>query len=350
MSLRNLTALQRAHARAGGDRMPFDLLKRREFITLLGGAAAAWPLAARAQQRLAPVIGFLHAGSPNSQVAAFPQTLAEAGLVDKQNVTIEYRYAEGQYDRLAGLAADLVRQKVTVIIASPNTDSARAAKAATSVIPIVFMVSIDPVKLGLVASLNRPGGNATGVNYFISELGAKRLGLLRDLLPTAMHVGAMVNPNAATTEGFIKDVTSAASTLGIQVEIARARNSEEIKAAFAALASSKVDAVMVAPDTLFATTVRSQITGLAAQYAIPAIYTVREYARDGGLISYGPSVPDAYRQVAMYASRIINGANPAELPVVQSTKFEFVINLRTAKSLGLTVPDRLLVLADEVIE
>jgi putative tryptophan/tyrosine transport system substrate-binding protein len=325
-------------------------MRRREFITLVGGAAAAWPLAARAQQSAIPVIGFLHAGSPHPPVAAFRQTLAEVGYVENQNVTIEYRYAEGQYGRLAELAGDLVRQKVTVIVASPNTDAARAAKAATNAIPIVFMLSVDPVKVGLVASLNRPGGNATGVNYFISELAAKRLGLLRELLPSVARVGALVNPNAATTEGFIKDVMLAAPTIHIQVETVHARNGQEIEAAFATLARSKVDALMVAPDTLFATSSRLQITSLAARYAIPTIYTVREYVVDGGLISYGPSVPDAYRQVAVYASRVLKGAKPADLPVVQSTKFEFVINLRTAKTLGVSVPDKLLAIADEVIE
>jgi putative tryptophan/tyrosine transport system substrate-binding protein len=239
---------------------------------------------------------------------------------------------------------------VTVIVASPNTDAARAAKAATNAIPIVFMLSVDPVKVGLVASLNRPGGNATGVNYFISELAAKRLGLLRELLPSVARVGALVNPNAATTEGFIKDVMLAAPTIHIQVETVHARNGQEIEAAFATLARSKVDALMVAPDTLFATSSRLQITSLAARYAIPTIYTVREYVVDGGLISYGPSVPDAYRQVAVYASRVLKGAKPADLPVVQSTKFEFVINLRTAKTLGVSVPDKLLAIADEVIE
>jgi len=227
-------------------------MKRRAFITLLGGAAAL-PFAARAQQPTTPVMGFLHAGSPSPPVATFNRTLTEAGYVENRNVTIEYRYAEGQYERLPELAADLVRRKVTLIVASPNTNAARAAKAATSVIPTVFMVSDDPVKLGLVASLSRPGGNATGVNYFISELAAKRLSLLRELLPAAVRIGALVNPNAATTEGFTKDVMAAASAISIQVEIVQARDSREIEAAFATLAHSKVDALMVAPDTLFAT-------------------------------------------------------------------------------------------------
>jgi putative ABC transport system substrate-binding protein len=324
-------------------------IRRRECILTLGGAAA-WPLAVRAQQRAAPVIGFLHAGSPHPPVAAFRRTLAEAGYVENQNVTIEYRYADGQYNRLTELAADLVRREVTVIVASPNTNAARVAKAATNVIPIVFMVSDDPVKLGLVASLNRPGGNATGVNYFITELTAKRLGVLRELLPAAVRVGALVNPNATIAEGFTKDVTAAASGIGIQMVIAHARDSREIEAAFATLTHNKIDALMVAPDTLFATSGRVQIVTLATRYAIPAIYTVREYVADGGLFSYGPSVPDAYRQVAAYADRIIKGAKPADLPVVQSTKIELIINLKTAKALGLTVPPTLLALADEVIE
>src|SRR5262249_31743776 len=259
------------------------------------------------------------------------------------------RYAEGQYERLPELAADLVRRKVTVIVASPNTNAARAATAATSVIPIVFMVSDDPVKLGLVASLSRPGGNATGVNYFISELAAKRLSLLRELLPAAVRVGALVNPNAATTEGFTKDVTAAASALSIQVEIVQARDSREIEAAFATLARSKVDA-LVAPDTLFATIGRRQIVTLATRHGIPAIYTVREYGESGGFMSYGRRVREAYRQFAIYGSRIFKGEKPADLPVVQSVTFDFVINLATARALGIEVPPMLLARADEVIE
>ena len=324
-------------------------MRRREFITLIGGAAA-WPLAARAQQPATPAIGFLHAGSPTPPVAAFHRTLSESGYVENQNVTIEYRYAEGRYDRLPELAADLVRRKVTVVVASPNVNAARAAKAATSVIPTVFMVSDDPVKLGLVASLSRPGGNATGVNYFISELVAKRLSLLRELLPTAVRIGALVNPNAVIAEGFIKDLTAAASTISIQVEIAHARDGHEIEAAFAAFARNKVDALMVAPDTLFATSRRVQIITLATRHAIPAIYTVREYVENGGLMSYGPSVPDAYRQLAIYASRILKGEKPADLPVVQSTKIDFVINMPTARALNLEIPPMLLARADEVIE
>jgi putative ABC transport system substrate-binding protein len=326
-------------------------MRRRDFITLIG-SAAAWPRAARAQQPSMPVIGFLHAGAraASPPVTAFQRTLAEVGYVENRNVTIEYRYAEGQYDRLPELAANLVRQKVAVIVATPNTNAARAAKAATSVIPIVFMVSDDPVKLGLVASLSHPGGNATGVNYFISELAAKRLSLLRELLPAAVRVGALVNPNAVATEGFINDVTSAASAISIQAEIVRARDSREIEAAFATLARNKVDALMVAPDTLFATSGRGQIVTLAMRHAIPTIYTVREYVENGGLMSYGPSVPDAYRQLAIYAGRILKGEAPADLPVVQSVIFEFVINLPIARALGIEIPPMLLSRADEVIE
>jgi putative ABC transport system substrate-binding protein len=326
-------------------------VKRRELIALLGGAAAAWPLAAYAQKP-APVIGFLHAGSPGpsaNYVSIFRQVLADAGYVENQNVTIEYRYADGRYDRLLELAADLVRRQAAVIVATPNENAARAAKAATSAIPIIFNVSDDPVKLGLVASLSRPGGNATGVNNFFSELVAKRLGLLRELLPTAARVGALVNPNAATAEAFTKDVTAAASTISVQLEIAHARDSLEIDAAFATLARNKTDALMVAPDTLFAS--RSvPIVTLATRYAIPAIYTVRAYVEHGGLMSYGPSVQDTYRQLAIYAGRILKGAKPADLPVVQSSKFDLVINLPTARAFRLDIPPMLLARADEVIE
>jgi putative ABC transport system substrate-binding protein len=326
-------------------------MRRRDFVTLLGGTAAAWPLAVPAQQQPAmPVIGFLHAGSPHPPVAAFQRTLTEAGYLENRNVTIDYRYAEGQYDRLPELAAALVRREVTVIVASPNPSAALAAKAASSVIPIVFMVGDDPVKLGLVASLNRPGGNATGVNYFIRELTAKRLGMLRELLPAAVRVGALVNPNAAIAEGFIKDVTAAAFGIGFQMEIAHARDSHEIEAAFATFVSNKIDALIVAPDTLFATSGRRQIVTLATRHGIPAIYTVREYVENGGLMSYGPSVSDAYRQLAIYTSRILKGEKPADLPVVQSATFDFVINLPTARALGIEIPPTLLARADEVIE
>jgi putative ABC transport system substrate-binding protein len=319
-------------------------VRRREFISLLGGAVATWPLAARAQQRA--MVGFLHAGSPTPAapyLAAFLRALAEAGYVENKNVAIEYRYAEGQYDRLPLLAADLVRQKVAVIVAGPNENAARAAIAASSGTPIAFNVTDDPVKLGLVASLSRPGGNATGVNSFMSELVAKRLGLLRELLPAAARVGALVNPDAATTADFIKDFEAAAAILGVQFEIAHARDSRGIEAAFATLARNKTDALMVAPDTFFASR-NVQIVTLATRHA------VRAYVERGGLMSYGPSLPDAYRQVGTYAARILKGDKPADLPVVQANKLDFVINMPTARALGLEIPPTLLARADEVIE
>ena len=330
---------------------PRFLYRRREFITLLGGAAVAWPLAAGAQQA-SPMIGFLYSGSPAPMapyLARFLSALAEAGYVENKNVAIEYRYAEGQYDRLPLLAADLVGRQAAVIVAAPNTNAARAAIAASSRTPIVFNVSDDPVKLGLVASLNRPGGNATGVNSFMSEVVAKRLGLLREFLPAAARFGALVNPNAATTEAFVKDFTAAAATLNVQFEIVQARDDHEIEVAFATLARNKADALMVAPDTFFASR-NVQIAALAMRRAIPAVYTVRAYVEHGGLMSYGPSVPDTYRQLANYVGRILKGKNPADLPVVQSTKLDLVINMPTARALSLEVPQNLLALADEVIE
>jgi ABC-type uncharacterized transport system substrate-binding protein len=327
-------------------------MKRREFITLLGGAAAAWPLGARAQQPAMPMVGFLHAGSPTPMapyLAAFLRALAEVGYVENKNVAIEYRYAEGRYDRLPQLAADLVRRRAAVIVAGPNENAARAAIAASNGTPIVFNVTDDPVKLGLVASLSRPGGNATGVNSFMSELVAKRLGLLREFLPAAARFGALVNPNAATTEDFIKDFTAAAAALNVQFEIVHARDSREIEVAFTTLARNKAEALMVAPDTFFASR-NVQIVTLATRHAIPAVYTVRAYVEHGGLMSYGPSVPDSYRQLAVYVGRILKGEKPADLPVMQSTKLDFVINLPTARALGLEVPPTLLARADEVIE
>jgi putative ABC transport system substrate-binding protein len=324
-------------------------IRRRKFITLIGGAAAAWPFAARAQQSAMPVIGFLHAGSPTPMapyLTAFLRALAEAGYVENKNVAIEYRYAEGEYDRLPLLAADLVRRQVTVIVAGPNENAARAAIAASSGTPIVFNVTDDPVKLGLVAS---PGGNATGVNSFMSELVAKQLGLLRELLPAAARVGALVNPNAATAEDFVKDFVVGASTLGVRFGIARARDSGGIEAAFAMLARNKTDALMVASDTFFASR-NVQIVTLATRHAIPTIYTVRAYVEHGGLVSYGPSVPDAYRQLAVYAGRILRGEKPADLPVVQLTKLDLVINLPTARALNIEVPPGVLSIADKVIE
>jgi putative tryptophan/tyrosine transport system substrate-binding protein len=280
--------------------MQFDQLRRRDLITLLGGATA-WPSAARAQRPTVPVVGFLHAGSPTPMapyLATFLRALAEEGYVENKNVAIEYRYAEGQYERLPLLAADLVRRQATVIVAGPNENAARAAIAASSRTPIVFNVTDDPVKLGLVASLSHPGRNATGVNSFMSELVAKRLGLLRELLPAAGRVGALVNPNAAITADFIRDFEAAAAILGVQVEIAQAGDSREIEIAIVTLAHNKTDALMVTPDTLFASRI-VQIVTLATRHALPAVYTVRAYVEHGGLMSYGPSVPEAYRQLAV---------------------------------------------------
>ncbi len=326
-------------------------MRRRECIALIG-SAFAWPLAVRGQQPNTPVIGFLHAGSSGPvapYMAEFRLALAEAGYVENQNVAIESRYAEGQYNRLVEMAADLVRRQVSVIVTAPSANVAREAKAATSAIPIAFMIDDDPVRLGVVASLNRPGGNATGVNFFNNELVAKRLGLLRELLPSAVRFGALVNPSAVTAEDFTKDVIAAASTVGTKVEIVHARDSREIDAAFATLAENKVEGLVVAADTFFFNR-RVQIVTLATRHAIPAIYTVRAYVENGGLMSYGPSIPDTYRQLAIYTARILKGEKPAELPVAQLNKFDFVINRRTVRALGLTFPPGLVAIADEVIE
>ena len=327
-------------------------MRRREFVSLFGGATVAWPFAARAQQPL-PMVGFLYAGSPAPMApyrGAFLRALADAGYVENKNVAIEYRFADGQYDRLPLLAADLVRRQAAVIVAAPNPNAARAAIAASGGTPIVFNVSDDPVKLGLVASLNRPGGNATGVNSFMSEVVAKRLGLLREFLSVgAARFGALVNPSAATTEAFVKDFTAAAATLSVQFEIVQARDDHEIEVAFATLARNKNDALMVAPDTFFASR-DAQIATLAMRHTIPAVYTVRAYVEHGGLMSYGPSVADTYRQLAIYVGRILKGEKPADLPVVQATKLDLVINIPTARALGLEIPPTLLARADEVIE
>jgi putative tryptophan/tyrosine transport system substrate-binding protein len=327
-------------------------MRRRQFIAGLGSAAAAWPRSAWAQ-RLTPVIGYLGAGGPESErvvaIPPFAQGLGEIGYVEGQNVTIEYRFAEGQYTRLPELAADLVRQRVSVIVATPNLNSARVAEAATATIPILFMVSDDPAKLGLVASLNRPGGNATGVNYFISELAAKRVQLLRHLIPTASRFGVLINPAASSTDFVKRETIAAASKVGVQPEFVEASDPREIDAAFTTFDGKRIDALLVLPDTLFANQ-RAQIAALAARHAIPALYTVREYVDAGGLISYGTSLKESYHQLGVYAGRILKGANPADLPVVQSTKIELVINLKTANALGISVPSTLLAVAEEVIE
>jgi putative tryptophan/tyrosine transport system substrate-binding protein len=327
-------------------------MRRRDFVTLIGGAVAAWPLAAQGQQTAKPVVGALYPGWPAALthlIVAFKQGLNETGFVEGQNVTIEYRFAEGHLERLPDFAAGLVRQRVTVLVANTSA-AARAAKAATTTIPVVFSAADDPVKLGLVASLNRPGGNVTGVNYFSLEIGAKSLGLLRDLLPALARVGLLVNPNnSAIIETWMRDVTAAASAGGLEIDLVRARDGREIEDAFATLVQSKADALLVMPDPVFFLR-RIQITTLAARHTIPAVYEMREFVEAGGLMSYGTSLSDAHHQVGIYAGHILKGAKPADLPVMQSIKFELVINLNTARALGLTVPATLLTIADEVIE
>jgi len=329
-------------------------IRRRQFITLLGGAAVAWPLAARAQQPAMPVIGFLDPRSLHYTLAdqqrAFRQGLKDAGYVEGESVVIEYRWAEGQIDRLPALAAELVRRRVAVITTGGGPAAALAAKAATTTIPIVFVVGEDPVKLGLVASLARPGGNLTGINLVIGELTAKRLGLLRELVPGAARVAVLVNPaNTANAETTLRDVEPAARAMGLQIQILKASTSREIEAAFATFVGERPDALFVGNDA-FLISRRVQLVHLATRHAIPATYTARDFAEVGGLMSYGSNITDAYRQFGVYAGRILKGAKPAELPVVQSTKFELVINLPTARMLGLTVPDKLIAAADEVIE
>jgi putative ABC transport system substrate-binding protein len=326
-------------------------VRRREFITLLGGAAAAWPLAAHAQQPAMPVIGFLSIWSVDrarGYLTAFRQGLRESGYVEGQNVAIEYRWAQDQADRLPDLAADLVRRQVTVI-AAHDTPSSIVAKAATTTIPIVFASGGDPVKLGLVASLNRPGGNVTGVTFFSAELGAKLLGLLHELQPGAVRVGVLVDPNFAPTQAFVSDVQAAALSIGKQIEVLEAPTGRDIDTAFARLAQKPIDALVVGPGPLLDNR-RVQLATLAAYHRVPAIHLLRQFAEAGGLMSYGTSLTDAYRQAGVYTGRILKGEKPADLPVMQSIKFEFVINLNTAKAFGLTVPPSLLATADEVIE
>jgi putative ABC transport system substrate-binding protein len=324
-------------------------MRRRKFIGLLG-TASMWPLAARAQQ---PVIGFLSARPPGIDVrlvAAFRKGLAETGYVEGRNVAIEYRWAEGQYDRLSGLAADLVRRRVTVIVAPGSTPAALAAKAASTTIPIVFSIGGDPVQVGLVASLNRPGGNVTGVTDMAAELAAKQLGLLHELLPTAARFGVLINPNNPNNNEFvIRDTRAAATAIGRQIEILTASTNRDIDDVFAILAQKRVDALLIGPDALF-TGRRVQLATATVRYAVPAIYFDRVLAEAGMLMSYGSSNTDRDRLVGMYVGRILKGEKPADLPVLRPTKFELVINLQTAKLLGIDVPQTLLTQADEVIE
>jgi putative tryptophan/tyrosine transport system substrate-binding protein len=326
-------------------------MKRREFITLLGGAAAAWPLAARAQQPAMPVIGFLSSSALADRaryLPAFRQGVRETGYVEGQNVVIEYRWAQDQHDVLPDLAADLVRRQVTVI-AAHDTSSAVVAKAATTTIPIVFVSGGDPVKLGLVASLNRPGGNVTGVFFVIAELGAKQLGLLHELQPGAVRVAVLVDPNYPPTEFFVSDIQAAASSIKKQIEVLEAPTGRDIDMAFARLAQKPTDALLVGPSPLLNNR-RVQLVTLATYHRVPAIYSWREAAEVGGLMSYGTSITDANRQAGVYTGRILKGEKPADLPVMQSIKFEFVINLNTARAFGLSFPPGLLAIADEVIE
>jgi putative ABC transport system substrate-binding protein len=329
------------------------MIARREFIFALGGAAAASPLAARAQQQAMPVIGLLHPTSLDAlaeRMGGFRQGLKDIGYVEGENVAIEYRYADNQLDRLPGLAADLVRRQVAVIAATGGPGSAFAAKEATTTIPIVFVVGDDPVRLGLVGSLARPGRNLTGINFFIVELAAKRLELLRELVPKADRVAVLVDPtNATTAESTLRDVEGAARAVGLQTQVFNVTTSREIDAAFASLVRERIDMLFVPGGAFFADR-RVQLILLATRHAIPAIYPFRGFAEAGGLMSYGASLTDAYRQLGVYAGRILKGAKPAELPVVQSTKFELVINAQAARVLGLTVPPALLARADEVIE
>src|SRR5262245_48621281 len=332
------------------------MIRRRDFITLLGSVAGAWPIAARAEQSAMPVIGLLAAGAPefaDHLVAAFRQGLNETGYVEGKSVAVEYRWARGRVDSMNSmpeLVADFLRRGVTVIATPGNLVGTLAAKAATTVVPIVFAVAEDPVRLGLAASLARPGGNLTGMNFLNSEMVAKRLGLLRDLIPGITRVAVLVNPAApAATETTLREVGVAAPTLGLQIQVLKASTSGEINAAFASLARERPDALFVAVAGLFNSR-RVQLISLAARHAIPATYADRILAEAGGLMSYGSDNRDMRRQVGVYCGRILKGAKPADLPVVQSTKFEFIINAETARMLGITIPPSLLAIADEVIE
>jgi len=328
-------------------------MRRREFITLLGGAAAvAWPLAARAQQPAMPTIGFLNSESPDrfaSNVRAFLEGLSQAGYVEGKNVAIEYRWAESRYDRLPAMAADLASRKVAVIATPASTPAALAAKAATTTIPIVFGIGGDPVQTGLVANLNRPGGNVTGYSSMNAELAAKQVGLLHELLPAASHFAVLVNPANLSNELVTRDVQTGAAALGLQIEVLSASTNRDITTAFTTLLQKRAGGLLVSPDPLFVSR-HTQFVTLAARHAVPTINFDRAFAEAGGLMSYGTSLADHFRQVGIYTGRILKGEKPGELPVARPTKFEFVINLQTAQVLGLDVPDSLLARADEVIE
>jgi putative ABC transport system substrate-binding protein len=327
------------------------MIRRREFITGLGGAAAAWPLAARAQRPVMPVIGFLNAGTAPARahfVAAFRQGLKELGYIDGENVTLEYRWAEDQLDRMSVLAADLVRRQANVIVTGSSEAITRAAKAAATTIPIVFVTDRDPVKAGFVASLNRPGGNATGVSYLSGFLAQKRLGLLRELAPLAATVGVLINMEDAPPD-TVKELETAATITGQTIEFFHASTGPDMEAAFGRLLQKRPDALLLVNSTLFFSR-HVQVLTLATRLGIPAIFTGREYSEAGGLMSYGTNIADAYRQAGVLAARILKGEKPADLPVLQATKFEFVINLQTAKILGISIPPMLLALADVVIE
>jgi putative ABC transport system substrate-binding protein len=323
-------------------------MKRRTFIAGLG-SAAAWPVVARAQQ--VPVVGYLYFGSATSPLllAAFRKGLGDTGHIEGKNVAVEYRWANNALDQLPELAADLVRRRVDVIVVPASSQAALAAKSATATIPIVFSTGVDPVQAGLVASLNRPGGNVTGVNYMQTQLAAKQLGLLRELLPSATQFAVLVNPdNPIATDTTITELQQAASSIGVKVEVFRASKNDEIEKAFATISQMRFDALLVSTGQLFSN--RIEFAALAARYAVPAIYYDREFAEVGGLMSYGSSLADQYRETGTYTGRVLNGEKPMNMPVIQATKFELVINLKTAKALGLEIPPQLLARADEVIE